>query len=162
MRSTASVRSGRTRLQTAAKRKDLQLFSAPLSGYTLVYLNQENPKRRILPRARRAPGVAACARPSEAGRHTPARSGCGGAIADSARHLGQRSYRQADSTIPSRRANSWMRPAGRIPTATACGTRMGSSSPLSSWATTDDDRQPARPGPRSVSRSRRRPSPSQA
>ena len=27
----------------AAKRKDLQLFTAPLSGYTLVYLNQQNP-----------------------------------------------------------------------------------------------------------------------
>jgi peptide/nickel transport system substrate-binding protein len=27
----------------AAKREDLQLFSAPLTGYTLVYLNQQNP-----------------------------------------------------------------------------------------------------------------------
>jgi peptide/nickel transport system substrate-binding protein len=27
----------------AAKREDLQLFSAPMSGYTLVYLNQQNP-----------------------------------------------------------------------------------------------------------------------
>ncbi|MCX6028447.1 MAG: ABC transporter substrate-binding protein [Chloroflexi bacterium] len=30
-------------LAEANKRKDLQLFSAPLSGYTLIYLNQQNP-----------------------------------------------------------------------------------------------------------------------
>lgn len=30
-------------MESAAKRNDLQLFSAPLSGYTLVYLNLQNP-----------------------------------------------------------------------------------------------------------------------
>jgi peptide/nickel transport system substrate-binding protein len=30
-------------VSAAAKRKDLQLFSAPLSGYTVIYLNQANP-----------------------------------------------------------------------------------------------------------------------
>lgn len=30
-------------LAEAKKRNDLQLFSAPLSGYTLIYLNQQNP-----------------------------------------------------------------------------------------------------------------------
>jgi len=30
-------------INDAAKRKDLQLFSAPMSGYTLVYLNLQNP-----------------------------------------------------------------------------------------------------------------------
>ena len=30
-------------MESAARRKDLQLFSAPLSGYTLVYLNLQNP-----------------------------------------------------------------------------------------------------------------------
>jgi peptide/nickel transport system substrate-binding protein len=30
-------------IEEVTKRSDLQLFSAPLSGYTLIYLNQENP-----------------------------------------------------------------------------------------------------------------------
>ena len=30
-------------MPAATERKDLQLFSAPTSGYTLVYLNQQNP-----------------------------------------------------------------------------------------------------------------------